>query len=124
VAPLAPPAIIAAGVRVTGNIQSDGDVHVDGRVDGDIEARSLTIGEHGHVVGHIDVDDVFVQGIVNGAIRAGRVRLTRTSRVIADITHDVLVIDEGASFEGHCRRVPVDPADEVGAAPPLALRTA
>jgi cytoskeletal protein CcmA (bactofilin family) len=110
VAPLAPPAIIAAGVRVVGNIQSDGDVHVDRRVDGDIEARSLTIGEQGHVVGHIDVDDVFVQGIVNGAIRAARVRLTRSSRVIADITHDVLSIDEGASFEGQCRRVPSDPA--------------
>lgn len=119
-AALTPPTIIAAGVRVTGNIRSDGDVHVDGRVDGDIDARILTVGAQGHVVGHIDVDDAIVQGIVNGAIRARRIRLTRSCRVIADITHDILAIDEGASFEGQCRRVPME-ADEAGGEP-LALR--
>jgi cytoskeletal protein CcmA (bactofilin family) len=119
---LVAPSIIAAGVRVAGDICSDGDVHVDGRVDGDIDARTLTVGEQGHVVGHIDVEDAIVQGIVNGAIRARRVRLTRTSRVIADITHDILAVDEGASFEGQCRRVPMDASDDPASDEQLALR--
>ena len=59
----------------------------------------------GHVVGHVDVEDAVIYGIVSGSIRATRVRLARSSKVIADITHDILSIDEGASFEGQCRRV-------------------
>lgn len=102
------PSIIAAGVRITGNIRSDGEIHIDGRVDGDIEAVALTVGEHGHVVGHVDVEHAVVHGIVSGSIRARRIRLGRSSKVIAEITHDILSIDEGASFEGQSRRVSLD----------------
>lgn len=112
--PAGAPSIIAAGVVVTGNIRSDGELHVDGRVEGDIDALALTVGDQGHVVGHIDVEDATIHGIVSGTIRARRVRLGRASKVIAEITHDILSIDEGASFEGQCRRVPIDSEDAVG----------
>ncbi len=103
--PVGAPSIIAGGVRITGNIRSDGELHIDGYVEGDIDAVSLTVGDQGHVVGHVDVEDAVIYGIVSGSIRATRVRLARSSKVIADITHDILSIDEGASFEGQCRRV-------------------
>ncbi|HMR32536.1 MAG TPA: polymer-forming cytoskeletal protein [Geminicoccaceae bacterium] len=106
--PSGAPSIIAAGVRITGNIRSDGEIHVDGRIDGDIDAFALTVGEQGHVVGHVSVEDAVIHGIVSGSIRGRRVRLARSSKVIAEITHDILSIDEGASFEGQCRRVSLD----------------
>ena len=106
--PTGAPSIIAAGVRITGNIRSDGELHIDGRVDGDIDAVALTVGEHGHVVGHVNVEDAVVYGIVSGSIRGRRIRLARSSKVIAEITHDMLSIDEGARFEGQCRRILLD----------------
>ncbi len=56
-----------------------------------------------------------MRGVVRGSIRARRVHLVTGCKVVADVTHDALTIDEGASFEGHCRRV------AEGEAEPLAL---
>jgi cytoskeletal protein CcmA (bactofilin family) len=102
------PSIIALDLHVKGDVVTEGELHVDGRVDGDIEALTLTIGPEGHVVGHIEAQEITVQGIVNGTMRGRRIQLTRSCKVIADITHDILSIDEGASFEGQCRRIPAD----------------
>ncbi|HET6468294.1 MAG TPA: polymer-forming cytoskeletal protein [Geminicoccaceae bacterium] len=106
------PSIIAAGLHVKGDIRTEGELHVDGRVDGDVECLSLTVGEAGHVVGHVRAEEITVYGIVNGTMEGRRVRLTRNCKVIADISHDVLSIDEGASFEGQCRRIPHDDAPD------------
>lgn len=99
------PSIIAADLHIVGNVSTEGELHVDGRIDGDIEGRSVTIGESGYVDGHIETREITIQGIVRGSIRARKVHLVHGCKVIADITHDVIGIDSGASFEGHCRRV-------------------
>lgn len=107
------PSILAADLRMRGNIACEGELHVDGEVEGDITARSLTIGLAGRVSGVIEVDDLVVYGHVVGSVRAKRVHLAQRCKVRADIAHDVLSVDEGATFEGECRRV-VDDQDDVG----------
>src|SRR3546814_3473099 len=47
------PSIISADLRITGNLKSDGDIQVDGHVEGDIDSATLTVGEGAHVKGHI-----------------------------------------------------------------------
>src|SRR3546814_1266085 len=39
------PSIISADLRITGNLKSDGDIQVDGHVEGDIDSATLTVGE-------------------------------------------------------------------------------
>jgi cytoskeletal protein CcmA (bactofilin family) len=99
------PSIIAADLHIVGNVSTEGELHVDGRIDGDVEGRSVTIGPSGYVDGHVETTEITVHGIVRGSIRARKVRLADGCRVVADIVHDVIGIDSGASFEGHCRRV-------------------
>lgn len=99
------PSIIAADLHIVGNVTTEGELHIDGRVDGDIQARAVTIGDSGHVVGHIDADEIVAQGIVSGSIKARKVLLATGCKVIADISHGALTIEDGASFEGQCRRL-------------------
>lgn len=99
------PSIVAADLHVVGNVITEGELHIDGRIDGDVEGRSVMVGETGYVDGHIETQDIVVRGLVRGSIRARRVHLVGGCRVVADISHDSLSIDEGASFEGNCRRV-------------------
>ena len=112
------PSIIAADLHIVGNVSTEGELHIDGRIDGDVEGRSVTVGESGYVDGHVETQEITILGMVRGSIRARRVRLAGGCKVVADITHDFLSIDEGASFEGHCRRVaePAVPALPPGAA--------
>src|SRR3546814_8721125 len=60
------PSIISADLRITGNLKSDGDIQVDGHVEGDIDSATLTVGEGAHVKGHISCESVRVCGTVDG----------------------------------------------------------
>lgn len=98
------PSIVSPDLTITGNLDSKGDVQIDGHVDGDVHAESLTIGEHGSVHGAVKADKIRVCGKVIGEISAGAVTLAGTARVEGDVVHDRLAIEPGAHLEGHCRR--------------------
>ena len=99
------PSIISANLHVVGNLKTDGEIQVDGVVDGDVSGRSLTVGEKAKITGEITVDELMVRGAVEGCIRAHEVQLAKTSKVVGDIWHDVLSIESGAYIEGHCRHM-------------------
>jgi len=99
------PTIISSDMRITGNITSDGEVQVDGVVDGDVRGAKVSIGASGHVAGAVSGDRILVRGRVNGQIRAQLVTLTRTAQVKGDIFHETLSMESGAKLEGHCRRL-------------------
>jgi cytoskeletal protein CcmA (bactofilin family) len=79
-------------------------VQVDGRVEGDVQGRNITVGATGTVVGKIIADEAMISGAVNGEIRARAVVLTRTAKVASDLTQESLSVEAGAVFEGTCRR--------------------
>ena len=67
------PSIVSRDMRVTGNLSTPGEVHVEGAVDGDISCAKLTIGATGAVNGHIMAGTVRVHGRVQGEINAEEV---------------------------------------------------
>lgn len=101
--------VIGNDCRITGNIFSQGEVHVDGRVDGDIRCDRLVIGETGSITGEISAESIRVLGTVTGQIRAGAVSLAKTARIVGDITHDSLAVEAGAFIEGRFDRLTAEP---------------
>ena len=99
------PSIISAQLGVTGNLVSDGDIQIDGKVEGDVKTSRLTIGESGSVMGSVTAETLLISGAVSGQVRAKTVTLTRTARVQGDIWHDNIAIEAGAQFEGTCKRL-------------------
>lgn len=98
------PSIISPDLAITGDLNSHGDVQIDGHVEGDVAADTLTIGEHGTVRGSIKADKVRVCGKVLGQIEGTAVTLAASARVEGDVLHERLEIEPGAHLEGHCRR--------------------
>jgi cytoskeletal protein CcmA (bactofilin family) len=101
-----PPSIISADLRVVGDLSSEGEIQVDGAVDGDIRTKSLLVGETAHIRGEIVADSVRVHGTINGQIKSRSVTLAKTAHVVGDILHEDLAIETGAFLEGHCKRLP------------------
>lgn len=99
------PSIISADLSITGDLVSQGEIQVDGTIEGDIECRSLIIGVNGSVTGEVTADDVRIHGSVSGQVRAKSVYLASTSHMVGDIIHESLAIEPGAFMEGHCRRL-------------------
>jgi cytoskeletal protein CcmA (bactofilin family) len=96
--------VIDAWLQITGNLQSEGEVQVDGQVHGDIRCAHLTVGRDARITGNITAEEVVVRGTVTGLIRANRVILQDTAQVDSEIVHKKLAIEEGATFEGIARR--------------------
>lgn len=100
-----PPSILSPDLTIEGNLVSDGDIQLDGRVTGDIHTRKLTVGAKAHVAGAILAEEVRVAGSVDGEITAIAVQLTASAKVSGDINHDSLAIEAGAFVQGLCRRM-------------------
>jgi cytoskeletal protein CcmA (bactofilin family) len=97
------PSIISAELTVRGTLISAGDVQVDGKVDGDIRASALVIGEKATITGDVYAEQATVRGRVEGSIRARKVQLCATCHVEGNILHEALSVESGAFFEGNCR---------------------
>ncbi|MDC0074395.1 polymer-forming cytoskeletal protein [Alphaproteobacteria bacterium] len=99
-----PPSIISKNLIIKGNLKSEGEIQIDGKVEGDVTSMTLIIGEEGVVTGEIIAGKVLVRGKVKGQIRSQEVHLSKSAHVTGDIHHDVLGIESGAFVEGMCKR--------------------
>jgi cytoskeletal protein CcmA (bactofilin family) len=99
------PSIISADLKIVGDLKSNGDMQIDGTVEGDIDSRMLTIGEGASVKGAIAADTVRISGSIVGQVKANSVILSKTAKVSGDITHQTLTMEAGAVLEGGVRRM-------------------
>lgn len=94
------PSIIGADVRIVGDVSTSGEIQLDGIIQGDIHAASVTMGEHGSIEGTIVAEKVVVRGHVKGSIRGRNVVMERSAKVSGDVYHETLSIEAGAIIDG------------------------
>ncbi len=99
------PSIISENAKVNGDIVSDGIVHVDGHVEGDISCDELIIGVKGAVVGSVTAANLQLYGSLNGKASADNLFIAKTARLIGDATHNTIAIEPGAYVDGRCMRI-------------------
>ena len=97
--------IISVGVRIEGKVKSNGNIRVDGVIQGDIFSQgNITIGDNGEVNGQINVDVITIGGDVTGTVKAkSRLVLDTKGNLKGDIFTKSLVVKEGAMFDGKCK---------------------
>ncbi len=92
--------IISPGVTITGGLSSAGDIHVEGKIDGDITCRELTLTGRPMIKGSIKAETVRIGCAFDGQVQAKKVDLTKGARVTGNIDYETLELEPGASFEG------------------------
>lgn len=98
------PSILSNNLTVIGRIISQGEVQIDGHLQGDARANSLTVGEEAKVDGELCGDMITVRGKVKGTIRGKQVHLCTSAVVNGDIFHTALAVEAGATFNGSVKR--------------------
>jgi cytoskeletal protein CcmA (bactofilin family) len=96
---------IGAGMSIVGKIECNGPAQVFGRIEGELRASDLLVGDSATIDGSVIAQNVTVCGRIKGTIRAVRVKLQNGGAVEGDIFHRSLSIDEDSHFEGSSRRV-------------------
>ena len=97
--------IIGSDLKIQGDINIKGDLLIYGIVDGNIECEgTVTMAKDSKVNGYIKTIYADISGIVNGNLEAKeKVSLSSTSKLNGDLLANILVMEEGASFNGLCK---------------------
>lgn len=98
------PSLLGADLTVTGDLSTEGEMQIDGTVEGNIHAGKLTVGAQARINGDIHAREVAIRGEVHGSIIADGVHLAQTAKVSGDIVwHNTFGVETGAYFNGQCR---------------------
>lgn len=106
------PSILSRDLSIKGDITSEGEVQLDGKIEGNVEAQAVTLGQGARVLGDLTAERVMIHGQVQGTISAEEVVLTKTAQVEGDIYHQSLTVESGARIKGHVSHKKVEPSFE------------
>ena len=101
-------ACLGSTIVVKGEITSEEDLQIDGKVEGNISMRGnrLTVGRGAQLNSEINAREVIVYGTASGNLRArDRVEIKKDGQVIGDITTARISVEDGAYFKG---RIEID----------------
>ena len=117
--------IIAAGTTIDGDIDTDGVIRIEGRVEGAVHAgRQVLIGRQGEVRGDVTTREAVVGGKIQGAVNASeRLEVQGTSTIIGNITTKAIAVSEGGKINGNVRITDARDAalDQTNSAPTVAV---
>jgi cytoskeletal protein CcmA (bactofilin family) len=96
--------IIGKGTILEGNLNTAGNLRVEGKISGSIQTKAkVVLGETAMVEGNIIAQTAEISGEVHGTIKvSGLLTLKPTAVINGDITTSKLVFEEGAKFNGKC----------------------
>lgn len=96
--------IIGAGTVITGDIQSKGDIRIDGTLKGAVKTRGkVVVGQAGIIEGDVDCNNADIAGTLNAKISVAQLlSLKATAKLTGDLVTNKLAIEPGAAFTGHC----------------------
>ncbi len=92
--------VIGQDVTIRGDVEASADLHVDGKVVGDLTCASLVQGESGLVEGAIHAETARLSGKVKGTIEVRQLVILKSARIEGDVSYETLTIEQGASVEG------------------------
>lgn len=95
---------IVEGTSIEGDIRSDSNIRIDGRLKGTIQTKGrLVIGTTGVIEGEITCENADIEGVFMGKINVNQLlSLKATAKLTGDIITSKLAIEPGAMFSGAC----------------------
>jgi cytoskeletal protein CcmA (bactofilin family) len=95
---------IGPEVVISGDVSTEAQLHVDGRIDGNVRCQQLIQGAAGTVSGNIQADEARIAGTVEGQVNVRTLFVEASARIMGDIAYETISIDAGAQLEGRLAR--------------------
>lgn len=92
--------ILGADVVVTGNVSASVDLHIDGKIQGDLKCANLVQGEASEIKGSVIADTAKLAGTIDGSIEAKTLVIHASARITGDVTYESVTIEQGAHVDG------------------------
>jgi cytoskeletal protein CcmA (bactofilin family) len=97
--------VIGKGTALEGNVETYGNIRIEGRVIGSIKSKSkVALGHSSYVEGNIIAQNADIEGEVKGKVEISELLILKaTAKVHGDILTGKLVVEPGAVFNGSCK---------------------
>ena len=92
--------ILASSFSLKGSISCKGELQIDGRVNGNINGEKVILGPDSSMDGTLTADEIIISGKFKGKIKGKSIRLETGALVDAEITYEILAIEDGSSVNG------------------------
>lgn len=97
--------VIGKGTVLDGNIETYGNIRIEGKILGSIKSKSkIALGNSSHVEGNIIAQNADIEGEVKGKLEISELLVLKsTAKIHGDIITGKLVVEPGAVFNGSCK---------------------
>lgn len=113
--------VIGPDVVVTGDLVTNENLQVSGRIDGDVRCAALHLAEGGAIAGNVVADEARLAGRVDGTLAAGTVAVEASAQLTGEVSYATLSIESGARVDGRfVHRAPPAEEEPVSGGIPLA----
>ncbi|NML06438.1 polymer-forming cytoskeletal protein [Sphingomonas sp. G-3-2-10] len=112
--------VIGPDVIVAGNITATADLHIDGRVEGDVNCGSLAQGAESQIFGSVTAEAARIAGAIEGTVRVKQLTVERSAKITGDVEYENITIENGGNIDGRLKHMSLIQAQ--AAAAPVAPR--
>lgn len=100
--------VIGPDMVITGNVKAQADLHVEGRIEGDIDCGNLVQGPGSLVQGQVRADSARIAGTIEGSVTVRQLTVEKGARIVGDVEYDSLTIETGAQIDGRMKHAADD----------------
>jgi len=99
------PSIVSEGFTITGELRSNGVLHVEGKVSGTLVAHSINISATGEVKGEVTCTTLNIKGHLKGSVVCDEVVVASSAHLQGTISYKFLSIGAGATIESDMHHI-------------------
>ena len=92
--------IIGEGIDFSGEVNTEGNIHIDGLMRGNIKAQEVVIGPEGDFDGEITADVLIVNGAIKGKFNIKNLEVRKNGVLQGKIKYDVVIVEAGGRIIG------------------------
>lgn len=97
--------VLGADVTITGNVAATADLHIDGRVEGDVNCGSLAQGADSQIFGSVTAETARLAGSIEGTVRVRTLTIERSAKITGDVEYENITIENGGHIDGRLKHM-------------------
>jgi cytoskeletal protein CcmA (bactofilin family) len=105
--------VIGSDVTINGNVRASAELHIEGRVEGDVDCGSLAQGPESQILGNVTAETARLAGAIEGTVRVRQLTIERSARITGDVEYENITIENGGHIDGRLKHMSAATRQEV-----------
>jgi len=111
--------VIGADLVITGNVRATADLHIEGRIEGDLDCGNLVVGAEAVIQGQVRADSARIAGRIEGTVSIRQLTVESGARITGDVEYETISLETGAHVDGRLKHFSAKAATAAPATPVL-----